>query len=255
MRALWLIAKATLLEALRKKDIYVVLILAVVIISAAGMFNFFGVEGLQKFLKDISLSVINILIIVIAVVITARQFPTELEQRTLYPLLAKPISRLQFLLGKFIGVLIISTFTLLSFAVIFLVVLAMTHSSTGLIFVEALYLRFLSLCIICSLTLCLSLFLTPSANVTIMLLFCLGASIFSRTIVLVFYKVSVIQRLLLKFVYFIIPHLDLFDMSKRVVHDWEPVGVPIIAGITIYGLFYTFIFLTIGYLRFRRRML
>jgi hypothetical protein len=101
----------------------------------------------------------------------------------------------------------------------------------------------------------LSLFLTQSANVTIMLLLCLGASIFSRTIVLVYYKVAEIQRLLLQIVYFAIPHLDLFDMSKRVVHDWDVVPLYVLIAVTLYAFFFTFIFLTIAHLRFRRRML
>ena len=255
MRPIWLIAKSTIIETLRRKDIYVVLILAVVIIGAAGMFNIFGIHGLQKFLKDISLNVINILVIIISVVITARQLPAELEQRTIYPMLAKPISRTQFLLGKFLGVVIIATCTLFAFTVIFLVVIQIVGASIGWIFLEALYVRFLSLCLICSLTLCLSLFLTQSANVTIMLLFCLGASIFSRTIVLVYYKVEDVTRLLLKVGYFIVPHLDLFDMSKLVVHDWAPIPIGVLVIMTLYGFFYTFIFLTIAHLRFRRRML
>jgi ABC-type transport system involved in multi-copper enzyme maturation permease subunit len=255
MRPLWLIAKGTIIEAFRKKDVYVVLILAILIISIAAMFNFFGIQGLHKFVKDISLSVTNILIVIIAIVITARQLPTELEQRTLYPFLAKPITRLQFLLGKFLGVMIISTATLLAFAAIFLIALKIVGGTTGWIFVQALYLRFLSLCVICSLTLSLSLFLTPSANVTVMLLLCLGANLFSRTIVLVYYKVDGLSRLVLKAIYFIIPHLDFFDMSKRVVHDWQGLSAKMTLIITLYAFFYTFIFLTIGHFRFRRRML
>ncbi|MCD6384183.1 ABC transporter permease subunit [Candidatus Sumerlaeota bacterium] len=255
MRAIWLIAKSTILETLRRKDIYVVLILAVVIIGTAGMFNFFGIHGLQKFLKDISLSVINILVIIIAIVITARQLPAEFEQRTIYPMLAKPIGRIHFLLGKFLGVLIMSVFTLCSFGIIFLIVLAIAGASTGWIALQAFYARFLSLCVICSLTLCLSLFLTHSANVTVMLLFCLGASMFSRTIILVHNKVDIFTRHILELLYFILPHLDLFDMSKLVVHNWAPRPLWVLGALTLYGGFYTFIFLTIAHLRFKRRML
>ena len=255
LRAIWLVAKATILETLRRKDIYVVLILAVVIIGSAGLYNFFGIRGLQKFLKDIALSTINILVIIITVVITAKQLPQELEQRTIYPMLAKPISRLQFLLGKYLGALIMSTATLIAFGVIFLIVLAIVHASTGIILLQAFYLRFLSLALISALTICLSLFLTHSANVTIMLLFCLGASIFSRTMTIVYYKFSSGLQFLLKSLYFAIPHLDLFDMSKKVVHNWQPVPLWVLLALTVYAFIYIFIFLTIAEIRFRRRML
>lgn len=255
MRKVWTVARATILEALRRKDLYVLLILTVVIIGGAGMINFFGTRGLQKFLKDISFTVINIFTIIIAVTVTARQIPYELESRTIYPLLAKPISRLHFLLGKYLGALIMSAFTLLVFSTIFLVTLILFQATTDWIFVQAIFLRFLSLMLIVALVLCLSLFVTQSANVTISLLLCIGASIISRSITLIYEKLDPFFQTLAAALYWILPHLDLFDLSKKVVHNWPPIPLYILMMLTIYAGIYTFVFLTIGLLRFRRRML
>ncbi len=256
MRKIWILARATVLEALRRKDLYVLLILTVVIIGGAALINFFGVQALQKkFLKDISFTVINIFTIIISVTVTARQLPYELENRTIYPLLAKPISRLHFLLGKYLGALIISTFTLLLFSTIFLVTLVLFQASTDWIFLQAIYLRFLSLALIVALVLCLSLFVTQSANVTISLLLCIGASIISRSITLVYEKLDPFSQAVAAAMYWVLPHLDLFDLSKKVVHNWPPISAYVLILLTVYAGIYTFVFLTVGLLRFRRRML
>jgi len=109
------IGRATLLEAIRRKDIYVMLILSGIIIVVTGIFNAFGVPELQKFMIDVSLTIINIFTIIIAVLVSARQLPYELEHRTLYPMLAKPVGRFQFLMGKFTGIMGMSTMALLIF--------------------------------------------------------------------------------------------------------------------------------------------
>jgi ABC-type transport system involved in multi-copper enzyme maturation permease subunit len=255
MKKVWILSKATILEALRRKDLYVLLILAFVIIAGAGLVNFFGVAGLQKFLKDISLTVITALTVVISVTVTARQLPLEFENRTLYPLLAKPISRFHFLMGKYVGALIISAFTLCVFALLFLIALRIFHASTGWIFAQAMYLRLLSLALLVALTLCLSLFVTQSANITISLLLYVGGSIFSSSIVIIYPQATSLAKQVLISFYWLLPHLELFDLSKKVIHDWAPISGKFMLILTVYAAIYVYVFLFISYLRFRRKML
>jgi Cu-processing system permease protein len=242
----------SLLEAVRRKDIYVMLILSGIIIVVTGIFNAFGIPELDKFMVDVSLSIINVFVVILAVLISARQLPYELERRTLYPMLAKPISRLQFLLGKFAGIMAMATIALL----LFFIVAAITFMGFGIsirpVYFQHVYLRWVSLFLICSMTLCLSLFLTHAANVTVSLLICMGASMFTRTIVIVHDNLNPLYQNLVNAIYWIFPHLDLFDLSRRVTHGWPAVAGWALAALTLYGLIYTTIFLWIGYLRFRR---
>jgi ABC-type transport system involved in multi-copper enzyme maturation permease subunit len=245
----------SLLEAIRRKDIYVMLILSGIVIVVTGIFNAFGVPELHKFMIDVSLSIINIFTVVIAVIVSARQLPYELENRTLYPMLAKPIGRFQFLAGKFVGIMEMSTAALLMFFVVAGVVFAAFGIPLRAVFFQYIYLRWISLFLICSMTLCLSLVLTHAANVTISLLICMGASIFTRTVIIVHDSLGPWQKDLLSGAYWIFPHLDLFDISGRVVHGWIPVPAWALACMTLYALIYTAIFLGLGYLRFRRQPL
>ncbi|UCD58587.1 MAG: ABC transporter permease subunit, partial [Candidatus Hydrogenedentota bacterium] len=118
------ISWVSLLEAVRRKDIYVMLMLSGIIIVVTGMFNAFGVPELQKFMVDVSLSIISVFTIIVTVLVSARQLPYELEHRTLYPMLAKPIGRFQFLMGKFMGIMAMSTIALVMFFVVAAVVFA-----------------------------------------------------------------------------------------------------------------------------------
>jgi Cu-processing system permease protein len=245
----------SLLEAIRRKDIYVMLILSAIIIVVTGIFNAFGVPELHKFMMDVSLSIINIFTVIIAVIVSARQLPYELENRTLYPMLAKPIGRLQFLMGKYVGIMEMSTIALLTFFIVAGVVFAAFGIPLRAVFFQYIYLRWISLFLICSLTLCLSLVLTHAANVVISLLICFGAAMFTRTIVIVHDSLNPVSQKLIDAAYWIFPHMDLFDMSKRVIHGWTPAPAWVLAGMTLYALIYTGIFLGLAYLRFRRQPL
>ena len=249
------ISWVSLLEAIRRKDIYVMLILSGLIIVMTGLFNAFGVAELRKFMTDVSLSIINVFTIIITVLVSARQLPYEIEHRTLYPMLAKPIGRFQFLVGKFTGIMAMATITLLIFfAVAALVFVAFGIPLKGAFF-QSVYFRWMSLFVISSMTLFLSLIFTHAANVTICLLLCMGASTFARAIVLIHNSVGPWQQKLITAAYWIFPHLDVFDLSRRVVQGWPPVPAWTTGAITLYALVYAIIFLGLAYLRFRRKPL
>lgn len=249
------VAKITLLEALRRKDLYVLLILSLVIVGGAGCIRFFGIEGLQRFLKDVTLLVTNVCLTVIVVTATARQFPRELEMRTLYPLLAKPLTRLEFIVGKFVGCWAMGAFTLFLFSLEFLLALRIFGGGTGWIFAQAVYLRLLYVAVVVAMTLLLSLFLTHGANVTLSLLLCMGASLFSRSINLIHAELGWLGQKVVLGLYYLVPHVDLFDMSKKVVHDWEPIAAPYMVLLTVYAIVYVVLLLGGAQIRFARRTL
>ena len=246
----------TLLESLRRKDIYVLLILSLVIIGGAGSMTFFSLGGMDKFLKDIGLTVINACVIVLAVMATARQIPTELENRTIYPLLAKPMSRAEFLTGKFGGALLLSLIVLILFSLEFLIAVRIIGGTVGVVFIQYVYCRFLSLMFIVALTLTLSIVVHYGANVTISLILTFCASLFSRSVTMFYHQFessSPLTAKLIKWIYYFIPHFDLFDLSKKVVHNWEPVPSQALIYLTVYALMYSIALMIIGYFIFRRK--
>ncbi|MFA6561257.1 MAG: ABC transporter permease subunit [Verrucomicrobiia bacterium] len=106
----WTMALNTLIEMTRQKVFYFMIVFALLMIGAASFFSIFsfGEEAQYitqlKFIKDTGLGAISVFGAIIAVVATAQLLPAELENRTIYTILAKPVHRLEFLLGKFVGV-------------------------------------------------------------------------------------------------------------------------------------------------------
>ena len=90
-------------EMYRRKDFYVLLVLTAVITLLAGSVNLFNEAGVVRYLKDVCLILIWVSGLVIAVTTTARQIPAERENRTIFPLLAKPVTRAHVIVGKFFG--------------------------------------------------------------------------------------------------------------------------------------------------------
>src|SRR5215471_12317753 len=97
------LASVVLKELYRRKDFYVLLFLTFVITLLLGTVNFFNVPHIARDLKEICLLLIWISALVIALTTAARQIPAERENRTIFPLLAKPVTRGQIVTGKFLG--------------------------------------------------------------------------------------------------------------------------------------------------------
>src|ERR1043166_7282713 len=90
-------------ELCRRKHFYVLFILTVLICLVMASVNIFNDDKIVRYLKEVCLLLVWIASLVIAITTTARQTPSERENRPLFPLLAKPLSRTELLLGKFFG--------------------------------------------------------------------------------------------------------------------------------------------------------
>ena len=246
------LARVTVLESVRRKDAYVVLILGLAMTLGAAIFSRFGVSGLEKFVKDVGLTVTSMFSIIICVVAAARQLPTEIENRTLYPLIAKPIDRSGFFVGKFLGVAVMASAVVVAFFVLLRLILFAFRIPVGAVFYQALYLRIVSMWFIAAGVLCLSLFTTHAATATISLLVCLAMQMFAHTILFIHDDLAGVSLRLAEAVYWLAPHLELFDLSKKVVHGWPPIAGWVLAAMTLYGLLYSGAFVVIGCLRLRR---
>ena len=70
MRPVWLIARSVLIEAVRRKEIYVIVLLALMVIGGVMSVNFFGMEGLTKFYREVALEVMSIACALMVVVLS-----------------------------------------------------------------------------------------------------------------------------------------------------------------------------------------
>jgi len=103
MKAIWRIAKATFHEALRHRFLNGILIFAILIIGSSWAFTYLQPGAELKMLVDVGLGAIRFFGMLIAIFVGVRLIPDEIEKQTIHTVLAKPVTRGQFLLGKFFG--------------------------------------------------------------------------------------------------------------------------------------------------------
>ena len=134
------IARNTLLEAVRQKVLNVLLLFGVVMIAASSYFSQVAIDQQIKFVKDFGCGAIGLIGVFIAILSVAQLLPQELHNRTIYTILAKPVRRSEFLIGKFLGVVLLLTLSVALMSLAFAAVL-WWQEVQGLAATKADYLR------------------------------------------------------------------------------------------------------------------
>jgi hypothetical protein len=117
------IGSNTLLELVRQKVFYFMLLFAAIAIGVAFLASSMPFTEQFQVLKDASLGAMSIFSFLLVTLATAMILPKDMEERTLYTILAKPVSRLQYLLGKLLGVYLLLLVAILMMGVFFLIAL------------------------------------------------------------------------------------------------------------------------------------
>jgi ABC-type Na+ efflux pump permease subunit len=113
----------TLTELTRLKVFYVLLVFALLLIGSSIFMAQFSFQQEFQILKDVSLGAISIFTSLLAIVGTARLIPQDIEDRTVYTILAKPVPRFEYVAGKIAGVLLLLAISTVVMSAAFLLVL------------------------------------------------------------------------------------------------------------------------------------
>jgi ABC-type transport system involved in multi-copper enzyme maturation permease subunit len=256
MRTIFALAGVVIKELYRRKDFYVLFILTIVICVIMASVNIFNDNQIVRYLKELCLLLIWISSLVIAITTTARQIPAEREQRTLLPLLAKPLTRTQLIVGKFLGCWLACGLVLICFYAFFGALAASREHHWPLLnYFQAAFLHWVMLGVVVAMTLLGSLvFAAPSSNSTIcfvvvMTILCVGR--YLSKVALALHEPS---RTVIDFLYYVIPHFEwAFGMRNLIVHDWPLIEWKFFGLNILYSLAYTAIFLIAACLVFRRK--
>ena len=117
------IAANTLTELTRQKVFYVLLIFALVLIGSSVFMARLSFQQEFQIMKDISLGAMSLFSSLLAIVATARLIPQDVDDRTIYTILAKAVPRFEYLLGKLLGVLLLLAISVVLMSALFIVVL------------------------------------------------------------------------------------------------------------------------------------
>ena len=119
----------TLTELTRLKVFYVLLLFALVLIGNSIFMAQFTFQQEFQVLKDIGLGAMSLFTSLLAIVATARLLPQDVEDRTVYTILAKPVTRFEYLAGKLAGVLLLLAISLLVMGALFFLVLSIREQA------------------------------------------------------------------------------------------------------------------------------
>jgi Cu-processing system permease protein len=249
------IAGVVIRELYRRKDFYVLFVLTALITLVLGSVNFFNEDKVVRYLKEICLFLIWVSSLVIAITTAARQIPTERENRTLFPLLAKPVTRTHVVLGKFLGCWYASGLCLFVFYVFFALISgAREHSWPVVNYFQCFTLHWFMLGVVTALALLGSIvFAAPSSNNTITFVAVATILLLARHLNKMALSLDEPLQTLVYAFYFALPHLELFDVRDLIVHNWTTLPWLVWLGALGYAAVYAAIFLAATCYLFRKK--
>lgn len=252
--AIRLVSRTVWLEIRRREEYAALLILMGVYLLFALAAQAGGLRSPQasSFLLNMGLVASATLAAILTILSAARVLPSELERRTIYPLLAKPIERRDLLLGKFLACTGAGMTSLLCFAAASWLLTSRLPEQQTLVAVQALVLQSLALCVLAALALCVSLFVPPA--VTILLS---GVVYFAGGPVAAALRSMVADSIAqpIGWLAGYLPDFTRFSLFTRYTDGGPPLPWHEFGAAFIYGLVLTLFFLMVAAYRFERRAL
>ena len=255
MKNIFSVAGVVIKELYRRKDFYVLFIITVLICLVMASVNIFNDAKIARYLKEICLLLVWISALVIAITTAARQIPAERENRTLLPLLAKPLSRPQLIFGKFLGCWLACGLTLFCFYLFFgALSAAREHQWLVLDYFQAGLMHWFMLGIVVAMALLGSLvFAAPSSNSTICFIVIGGILFVGRHLDQVAVSMHEPLRTVVNVLYYTVPHLEFYDLRDLVIHNWPLIAWQYILLALLYAAAYILVFLLAACIVFRRK--
>ncbi len=248
------IAAMVWLEMIRRKDVYVLLILLLALLFVLMSLNIFGLGAVVGYVADIGLLFAWLFSTILCVGLVARQLPQEEAKGTIYSLLAKPVTRAELVTGKWLGGWSASAAcTILFYAVILGVLLLRGGRLNPVCLAQAMLLHLVALAIVggCALLCSTRMTYGAAASVAYVVLAACFAVV-PRVPELLMHESGVAANGLLA-IYYALPHLELFDLRQRLVHNWGAAPWDVVGGVVLYGLLWAAIFVVLSWLAYRGR--
>ena len=252
-------------ESVRDKVLYNLVLFAVLLIGASYLLSQLTAGQDIKIIKDLGLFAMSLFGLFIAVFIGIGLVSKEVEKRSIYSLLSKPISRQQFILGKYVGLVLTLIVNLTVMTAAYYAVLGAVAWVDGAWFrphweapamdpalLKAIAMIFLQLAIVTAVALLFSTFSSPMLAAALTFgLYIVGhfnGDLRNFEAVVPSKFVAFLARVL----YYVLPNLAPLDIKNQVVH-----AVPVPAGFlllnTAYALIYISVLLATGTFIFMRR--
>ena len=246
------IALNTYRESIRERLLVIALVFGAILMASSYVLSPLAVGARNKILLDVGLAAISLLGVLTAVMVGGTLLHKEIDRRAVYMVLSRPVSRLEYLLGKFSGILLAISSVVAAMACVMVLTLLLGRVALRPVVFAALYLSLLEVAVICSVVVLFSTFTTPvlTSFFTICIFVAGSLSGDLRAFAERFGGAAV--KRLMEVLFVALPNMKVFDLRHEAVHDlayaWSDLGMA-----TLYAVVYSGAALYIAYLIFRRR--
>ncbi len=245
------IAINTFRENLREKLLYNLLFFALLMIGSSILLSRITLGDHHRLILDLGLASINLFGVLIAIFVGIGLVSKEVDRKTIYTIVSKPIPRYAFLVGKYCGLVItLLANTIVMVAGLLIVLQIMEVPITSLIF-QSLALIFLELMVITAVAVLFSTF----TSATLSAIFTLAVYVIghlSGDLKEFAKKLDDVSQMVVNAIYYTLPNLERFNLKGHVIHHLD-FGLTDMALTSAYGLIYAAFLLLLASVIFQRR--
>ena len=246
------IAVNTFRESARNKMFYLLVFFGIFFALSSKLVSFLTLGDAMKVLKDTGLAAINFFCVLIAIFTGINLVYKEIEKKTIYNILSKPVTRDEFIIGKFLGLGLTMLTALGAMAGIFFLFVAL--SGGGLDLGIALYflMLLLELLVIVAISLLFSSFTTPILSfIFTVSLYLIGHVMWTFNEFKSYLKIPA-WKAFTQVIYYLLPNLDKFNIKNEVVLGTALDPWTLLFSV-LYALAYILALLALAMLIFRKR--
>ena len=232
------VAQNTFREAVRDKVLYVLLFFAGTAIFGSKALGWVSVGQDIKIVKDICLAAVSVFGVLIAIFVGASLVYKEVDKRTIYTILSRPMWRFEFILGKYLGLIaLLGVATLVMTAVSALYIVSLGGSVDAIFFTAAL-LIFWQLLLVTALAVLFSVVTSPILGAIIVFSVYVVGHATEILADLPPHFDGTAAKTVLNAAYYVLPNLSNFNIISEAANG-VPVAPAYVAWVLIYGALYT----------------
>lgn len=243
------VAENTFRESIRDKVLYVLLFFAASTILSSKVLGWISIGQDIKIIKDICLAAMSIFGALIAIFVGANLVYKEIDKKTLYTLLAQPMKRYEFMLGKYFGLIAILAVSLLFMTISSTVYLWIMGGNVSVVWFQAIFLIFIKLLLITAFSILLSTVTSPILGAIVVVSFYAGGHATEVFKDLPPQFEGTVVKHFLELLYYVIPNLNLFNLQSEAANNVTVSGA-YISFTLAYGLAWAILFLVLACIAF-----
>jgi ABC-type transport system involved in multi-copper enzyme maturation permease subunit len=242
-------------EVVRDRILYIIGFYALIVVASMRLLPEFAASTEGKMLPDFALAFMSGLGIIVAIFIGTNLVNKEIEKRTILMLVAKPISRSEFITGKFLGLSAVLTVLVAAMTAIMLACFQIAKISYSIqAMAIALVFLLLQLCLIAAVAITLGVFTSSLLATALTFGIYLMGSITQDLLKLGSISRSPVIERITQAIYLILPDLSRLDLKNDAVYGLQalPSSTALLANAS-YGIFYSVMLLGLAILLISKR--